>query len=159
MSLSIVKSDSIWLKYTEGWNTQKVPWLYNDLYYVNMQSTFLKWWFKTVILVSDLVCPPSQANPRNCKAVSLTLAFLSFLSCFLLQFTLWEKGGHIFHIFLGHFKSHQYLSAEQGFEVVQNNFLFIFLSCPSCYWPSFNSSLWWYLTLSLPCFSGWFLAF
>lgn len=65
MSLSIVKSDSIRLKYTEGWNTQKVPWLYNDLYYVNMQSTFLKWWFKKVILVSDLVCPPSQANPRN----------------------------------------------------------------------------------------------
>lgn len=83
MSLSIVKCDSIWLKYVEGWNTQKALWLYKDLYYVNMQSTFLKWWFKKVILVSDwksVLCP--EQIQGTCKEVSLTLAFLSVLSWF-----------------------------------------------------------------------------
>lgn len=145
MSLSIGKSDSLWLKYAEGWNTQKAQWLYNGFYYVNIQDTFLKWWFKMEILVSywkSVLCPKQIQG--TCKEIAKDFGF-SFLTVlvFFLQFTLWEKGGHIFHIFLGHFKSHQYPSAEQGFEVVQNNFLFIFLSCPSSYRPSFNSSLWW----------------
>lgn len=162
MSLSKVKPDSIWLKHTGGSIPYPVIMLW--LCYANTYSIFLKWWLKRhCFIVSDLkliLCP--KQIPGTFKEVSLTLAFLSFLSLcvsFFFWFTLWEKGGCIFHIFLGHFKSHQYLPTKQGSELVQNNFLFIFLSCPSSYWPSFNPSLWWYLTLSLACFSVWFLAF
>lgn len=41
----------------------------------------------------------------------------------------------------------------------QEKILFIFFSCPGNYWPSFNPSFWWYLTLSRTWFAVWFLTF